>query len=49
MNDTDKLRIVIATLATIIFIIFAYTMVQPKDIDGLEGGNIERGIEQHQY
>jgi hypothetical protein len=49
MNDTDKLRIVIATLATIIFIIFAYTMVQPKDIDGLEGGNIERAIEQHQY
>ena len=48
MNDTDKLRIIIAATATIIFVVFALILVQPKEISGLQGGDIQHAIETNQ-
>jgi hypothetical protein len=49
MNDTDKLRIIITTIATIIFIAFALVLVQPKEISGIQGGDIQYAIDTNQY
>ena len=49
MNDTDKLRLIIATTATIIFVVFALILVRPKEVSELQSGDIQHAIETGQY
>jgi hypothetical protein len=49
MKENDKLPTVIAIVATIIFVIFVLTISQPKEIDGLQGGDIQHAIDTQQY
>ena len=48
MKENDKLPTIIAAIATIIFIAFVLIISQPKEIDGLQGGDIQRAIDTNQ-
>ena len=48
MKENDKLPTIIATIATIIFIVFVLIISQPKEIDGLQGGDIQHAIDTNQ-
>ena len=49
MKENDKLPTIIAIVATIIFVIFVLTISQPKEINGLQGGDIQNAIDTKQY
>jgi len=45
----DKLPKIIATIAIILFLIFVFSITPSRDdVQGLEGGNIERAVETNQ-
>ena len=48
MKENDKLPVIISAIATIIFIVFVLIISQPKEIDGLQGGDIKHAIETNQ-
>ena len=48
MKD-DKLPKIITVIAIITYLIFAFYISQPKDIDGLQGGDIQHAIDTNQY
>jgi len=48
MKKKDNLPNIIALISTIIFLIFAFSISKPKEIDGLQGGDIQRAIETNQ-
>jgi len=48
MEKKDNLPNIIALISIIIFLIFAFYISRPKEIDGLQGGDIQRAIDTHQ-
>ena len=48
MEKKDNLPNIIALISIIIFLIFAFSISRPKEIDGLQGGDIQRAIDTHQ-
>jgi hypothetical protein len=49
MQKEDKLPIIIAVFASIIFIGFILIVSRPTEISGLQGGDINHAIETNQY
>jgi hypothetical protein len=48
MEENDRLPKIIALISIIIFLIFVFTISKPKEIDGLQGGDIQHAIDTHQ-
>ena len=48
MEKKDNLPNIIALISIIIFLIFVFTISNPKELDGLQGGDIQRAIDTHQ-
>jgi hypothetical protein len=49
MEKKDHLPNIIALISIIIFLIFVFTISNPNEIDGLQGGDIQHAIETKQY
>jgi len=49
MKENDKLPIIISTIATIIFIVFALIISRPTEVSELQGGDIQKAIQTEQY
>ena len=48
MEKKDNLPNIIALISIILFLIFVFTISRPKEIDGLQGGDIKHAIETNQ-
>jgi hypothetical protein len=48
MEKKDNLPNIIALISIILFLIFVFTISRPKEIDGLQGGDIQRAIDTNQ-
>lgn len=50
MEKEDKLPKIIATIATILFLIFIFSITPSREeMQGLEGGNIQKAIDTNQF
>ena len=50
MEKKDNLPEIVAVIATIMFLMFAFILTSPhRGVQGLESGNIERAIREQQY
>ena len=48
MEENDRLPKIIALISIILFLIFVFTISRPKEIDGLQGGDIQHAIDTNQ-
>ncbi len=48
MEKKDNLPNIIALISIILFLIFVFTISRPKEIDGLQGGDIQHAIDTNQ-